>query len=195
MHVNRGSYRSFGQMSKLRGFTLVELMITIAVMSLLLMIAVPSFTDAVLSMKLNSNANNLVASAHLARSEAIKRNAPITLCASANGASCATTGGWEQGWIVMCNTSDNATCNAAGVNTIVIQRQSSTPAGFLVSGALTGTTTVTRSLAFQPTGVGTASTTLTVCRATPSAGKAERVVVINATGRPSVTKTASGSCT
>lgn len=182
-------------LNQLRGFTLVELMITIAVMAILAALAAPSFNDALLGNKLGSYANNLVASAYTARSEAIKRNAIITLCASTDGATCATTGGWEQGWIVMCNTNDNATCNTAGTNTIVMLRQSSTTTGFLVTGLTTGTSTVIRSVTFQPSGIDATPATLTACRATPNTGKVERVVSISASGRPSVAKTAAGVCT
>ena len=80
-----------------RGFTLIELVVTLTVAAILLAIAVPSFYDATLGSKLASYANNFVASVSLARSEAIKRNAAVTLCASSDGASCAS-GGWEQGF-------------------------------------------------------------------------------------------------
>lgn len=157
------------------GFTLIELMVTIAVMAILLAIAVPSFTDAVLGSKLSSYANNFVASAHLARSEAIKRNTAVTLCASADGASCATAGGWQQGWIVLSGTT-------------VIQRQQALPAGLSFTGGA-------HSIIYQSSGINSISTTLTLCRATPSVGSQQREISISATGRPSVTKTISTSCT
>ena len=47
-----------------------------------------------------ASANDLLASVQLARSEAIKRNVAVTLCASADGTTCAGGGGWEQGWVV-----------------------------------------------------------------------------------------------
>lgn len=159
------------------GFTLIEMMVTIAVMAILLAIAVPSFTNATLGSKLSSYANSFVASAHLARSEAIKRNAAVTLCASTDGASCATTGGWQQGWIVLSGTT-------------VIQRQQALPAGMLFTeagGVL--------SIIYQSSGINATSTTLTLCRATPSVGSQQREISISATGRPSVAKTTSASCT
>ncbi|SDH38069.1 GspH/FimT family pseudopilin [Pseudomonas panipatensis] len=156
-----------------RGFTLVELMVTIAVAAILLTIAVPSLTDTTLSGKLRASANDLVTSAALARSEAIKRNAVTSLCPSSDGASCGS-GGWEQGWIVITGST-------------VIQTEKAAPQGFKV------TSTVSR-IDFQPSGVGSTQATLTVCRASPYAGNQERVVTVSATGRSYVTKTATGSC-
>lgn len=157
-----------------RGFTLVELMITITVLGILLAIAVPSFTDAVLGSKLGSHANNLLASVYLARGEAIKRNSVVNLCASSNGTSC--TGNWEQGWIILAGST-------------VIHRQSALSSGLKMteSGGVS-------SINFQPTGVGVTPATLTVCRATPSVGSQERVISISATGRASVAKTTTGFC-
>lgn len=70
-----------------RGFTVVELMITVAVAAVLLMIAIPSFRNITLSNRLNIAANDVVNSIGVARMEAIKRNSSTQLCgntASAN---------------------------------------------------------------------------------------------------------------
>lgn len=158
------------------GFTLIELMVTISVMAILLMIAVPSFIEATLGSKLGAFANNVAANAHLARSEAVKRNAVVTLCVSTDGTTCGT-GGWEQGWIVR------------AADGTVVQRQQALPTGYKATGGAT-------SFAFQPSGISAAAAALviTICRATPSVGSQERVVTISATGRPSVTKTTAGAC-
>ncbi len=170
-----------------RGFTLVEMLVGVAIVAILLGIAIPSYNEAILNMKLTSYANNLVASALLARSEAIKRNAVISMCVSPTGTACGA-GGWEQGWIVMCRSSDSVNCNPVGSGTIVIQSQPATSSGWKITEASTLTT-----IAFQPTGTGATTATLKVCRASPL-GSSERQVSISVTGRPSATKTTLGTC-
>lgn len=64
------------------GFTLVELMITLAVAVVLIMIAVPSFRNITLSNKLTTTANDIVGAIHAARMEAIKLNAGTQLCSN-----------------------------------------------------------------------------------------------------------------
>lgn len=167
--------RNFAALKSQAGFTLIELMVTLAVAAILITLAVPSFMDATLGAKLSAHANSLVASAQLARSEAIKRNAPVTMCVSTNGTTCAGSGGWENGWIVV----------AGGQ---VIERQQALPAGFKITAGST-------SLVFQPTGFGvTGATILKVCRASPTVGKQDREVTISSTGRASIETKYSGTC-
>lgn len=173
-----------------RGFTLIEMMITVAVLAVLLAIAAPSFNSALLGSRLTSHANNLVASANLARSEAIKRNADISLCVSSNGTSCAATGTWEQGWIVGCKTNDGITCNTAGTDWIVFHRQAAASTGLLITETLSNQSQIV----FPSTGVGAAPGILKICHATPNPGSQERIVTINWSGRTLVQKTATGTC-
>lgn len=83
------------------GFTLVELLVTIALGSILLALAVPSFNGFIIANRLTTQANEMVAAINFARSEAIKRNGSISLCRanSTEATACAaTTGTWEH-WI------------------------------------------------------------------------------------------------
>ena len=151
-----------------RGFTLIELMVAITILGILLAWAVPSFKDASLSSRLTAIANDLVASAQIARSEAIKRNAPVTLCRSTNGTTCAGSGGWEDGWIVLSGTT-------------VLQRHAALPSDFRIAQGTFG------ALTFPPDVVGATAATFTVCRATPI-GKQKRTVRITASGGTSVAR-------
>jgi len=159
----------------LRGLTLVELAVVIAVLALLVAFGVPSLTDALTSRKLTMYANGLVSAAHLARSEAIKRNQPATLCASASGDACDSTN-WADGWVVM----------AGGA---VLQRFERLADGY-VAEENTGNQD---NLHFSPTGVDTTPGTFTICRKTPL-GKEERTVTISITGATHVEKTRGGVC-
>lgn len=159
------------------GLTLVELLVTITIMGILLAIAVPSFMDVTLNSKLDSIPNRFAASANLARSEAIKRNTTVTLCtpSTATATTCAGTGtgGWGTGWIILAGST-------------VVAREASPPDGFVLNGIQT--------LVFQPSGVGTTSATMTVCRSTPSVGAYKRTIDINITGRINVTKDPTSTC-
>ncbi len=66
------------------GFTLWELLITVAVMGIVLGLGVPNFLEFQRNNTMAANANELVTGLYLARSEAVKSQLPITLCASAN---------------------------------------------------------------------------------------------------------------
>lgn len=99
---------------KQMGFTLIELMVTVAVMAIVLTVAVPAFTNVINNNRLTSQANELLNSLSFARSEAIRRNADVIFCHSQDGASCsAPPGGNWQGWILFANA-DPTTILAAG---------------------------------------------------------------------------------
>lgn len=158
------------------GVTLIELMFAIAILAILVTVAVPSFRDASLTSRLSSISNDLLASIQVARSEAIKSNSVTTLCTSDDGAACAASGDWEQGWIVL---------DGDGV---VIQSHAALPDGFKVAEA-----SAAEELLFQPIGVGASAASFTVCRDDP-VGNQERIVTVTATGMASVTRTTDGAC-
>jgi type IV fimbrial biogenesis protein FimT len=159
--------------SSQRGFSLIELLVTITVLAILLAMALPAFSSSRLNTVLRTSSNNLLASAHLARGEAIKRNSPVTLCVSADGLVCGA-GDWSQGWIVV-----------SGAD--VIQREAAISNQFHISSSGGD------SYSFQPTGVDSTAGSFTICRATP-VGTQERVLTIDAIGRAWVTRTSNAAC-
>jgi len=90
-----------------RGFTLTELMVTVAVAAVLVMIAVPSFRNLIQRQRVAGSFNALVSSLQYARTEAINRSIYVAVCPAVVGAtttagnvSCAGTSTYETGWLV-----------------------------------------------------------------------------------------------
>ena len=87
-------------MKKYSGFTLIELMITLFIVGILLAVGVPSLKTFMQGNQLVAATNELISALHLARSEAIKINARVSICESSDGKTCANSGSWKEGWIV-----------------------------------------------------------------------------------------------
>ncbi len=83
---------------RVRGFTLVELMVTVAVLAVLMAIGYPSFQSTLRSNRVATGSNELMAGFALARSEAIRNTRSSGLCPSSDGSSCGQD--WSAGWLV-----------------------------------------------------------------------------------------------
>ncbi|MDM3871262.1 GspH/FimT family pseudopilin [Porticoccus sp. W117] len=83
---------------KQAGFTLIELMVTVAILAILVAVAVPAMTSFMNSNRLTAHTSALKQAIQYARSEAVAKNQNVSVCASSDGATC--TGAWNQGWIV-----------------------------------------------------------------------------------------------
>jgi len=81
------------------GFTVIELMIAVALLAILTALALPSFRSFILNNRLAGQANEIVAASQLARSEALKRGVDVTVCSSKDGQTC--DGDFNEGYIVL----------------------------------------------------------------------------------------------
>lgn len=94
----------------LLGFTLVELLVTVAIAAVFLAVAAPSVTKMVRSNRIQSQASALMSDLQYARTEAVKRGQGVSVCASANGTTCSGANAWQAGWIVFYDKASPPAC-------------------------------------------------------------------------------------
>lgn len=98
-------------MNKYSGFTIIELLITLALVSILMTFGIPYFGDIIKNDRLSTQINTLVGHLALARSEAVLRNLQVGLCASSSTTSCMGTS-WKAGWIVFVDVNNDTNLDA-----------------------------------------------------------------------------------
>lgn len=165
------------------GFTLVELIITLAIAAIITTMAIPSFQQTIRNNRMVTQTNEFIAALNLARSEAARRGQRITVCKSTNSTAaspaCNTSNstGWDSGWIVFVDTDRDADLDTG--ETIIRVH------GALEGGnKLTGNTNLAHYISYAPNGMTQLISgaiqmgTLTLCHP-PKA----RQIIINSTGR------------
>jgi len=100
----------FGRPIYAPGFTLIELMVTIAIIGLVALFGIPAFGDFVLNNRLRGQTSNFIAQLTHARSEAMRTATRVTVCPGTAGG-CAGSN-WENGWVVFNDTNANATVDS-----------------------------------------------------------------------------------
>lgn len=114
---------------KTKGFSLVELVITLALAAAMLTVGIPAFNNVMENNALAGAANRFISSLVLARSEAVTRNIEVVMCRlnSANTA-CDTSGTttWSDGWVIWADANDNGSVQ----NTEIIMRDEGLGEGY-----------------------------------------------------------------
>nr|WP_296227889.1 GspH/FimT family pseudopilin [Ralstonia sp. UBA689] len=163
---------------------MVEIVITLAIVAIVTVIAVPSFTGTIQRARTLSEANSLVNDIQYARGEAIKRGLPISLCASKDGATCTGANVWDLGWIVFTDVNNSGTIDDP-VNDIVLRKRAGLTSGdtFIATTSSTTSKALTYSrdgFAMNLPNSGTFKVTLST---TPTNATAARCVTVNMVGR------------
>jgi type IV fimbrial biogenesis protein FimT len=134
------------------GVTLIELIIVLAIASIIALIGAPSLSKIVKDSRLRLAANSLQNSFALARSTSVARSSNVTICKSSDGTSCTTTGDWSQGWMIFEDTgtigdsSDDTTTDADGDQRVRVLQ------AFDTSVLMTGSDGLTSFVSFDASG-------------------------------------------
>ena len=188
-------------MKKRSGFTLVELLITLVIVSILLTVGLPSLKTFMQSNQLVASTNELISAIHVARSEAIKLNTGVTICESSDGTDCATTGSWENGWIVFVDANGDlagteVACAAVGTDCLLRVHDAFTDNQLTVEGVDAGGADIS-SLTFNSRGLprsaagASQSGTFSICSLDSSGNTINsRAVVLSLSGRVRVSDNA-----
>ena len=86
-----------------RGYSLYELIMTLAIVALVLTLGLPSFGGIVANHRLRVEVDALFHAIHLARKESVVRRRVVTICPSRDGQACDRTFDWSAGWIMFVN--------------------------------------------------------------------------------------------
>lgn len=168
-----------------RGVTLIELLTVIAIVAVLAGIGVPSFRDTIARNRMAAQSTEVLSALNFARSEAIKRGHSVTLCRSSDGATCATTGSWEGGWLAFADKNGNGAINTdldATKNEAVIRVWSALSADF----TLKGSTNVASTIRYDARGMAQNTGQMLLCKG-GSINGARAIIITTARPRASYT--------
>jgi len=168
-----------------RGMSIIEVMLTVAILGVLAAMATPSFTTVIKNSRIRTQASDLMVNLAVGRAESAKRNVRVTLCPSntytATPPSCNTgtlTTNWAQGYIVFADVNQNGTFNS-GTDELIAVGEALSGGNTLVSAGLTA-----NQLQFRASGnsnVTAAGGTFKLCD--DRAGNFGRLITVTVTGR------------
>lgn len=172
------------------GFTLLELMVVLAIAGVLAAIAIPAMSNFVRNSRITAAANDVMAALHFTRSEAIKRRQPVTLCTSANAQAAApacANSPLLTGWIAFVDVNQSESVDAG--EAILLQHEAMNP-------QITARSSLDRfRVTYLPNGfaLNSSQAQLVLCDErgnVPSAGElsSARGILISVTGRAGVTR-------
>ena len=168
------------------GFTLIELMVTVAIGAVLMMVAAPSFIGFQRNSEMTSLTNALLAAANTARAEAMKTGMNALVVPSGNGSD------WTAGWVVFVDKNRDNAYSATADTTVLVQ--GATPSYITITGTGNAAISPASYIMFDSSGYaksygsspGVANLTLSIVRSDVPSAQADaetRRIVVALTGR------------
>jgi type IV fimbrial biogenesis protein FimT len=152
-------------------------MIVVVIIAVMLTVAAPSFYTTIKNNQLRTEADRIVTSFNLARSESVKRNIDVVICASSDGATC--TGSAAQGWLIFADLDQGEDLDA-GVDPM-LKVYEALPQGYTIT-KTDGTAYGGGNIAFYPDGSSNSPETIYLCSQDKDASAAWAIRV-NPVGR------------
>ena len=178
------------------GFTLYELLITVLVIGVIITIGVPNMREFTANSRVTAAANDLLSAFLLARTEAARSKENITICASANGTTCASNS-FDDGWIVFVDIDGDGAVDGGDGDTVVRRFPAVNAAIDITSLDINGN--AADDFTFAPSGMGMgnagALSTATICddrgnRVAAGGWSSARVLIVTPLGRSTVLRDA-----
>jgi type IV fimbrial biogenesis protein FimT len=163
-----------------RGFTLIELMFTVALAVILTALAAPSVQKLLKTNRVQTEASAFVGDLMLARTEAVKRGQNVSACVSSDGANCLTTNTWQSGWIVFADPT--AACSATTSTTPAIRVRKAFAGSDTMVASVSSTACITFNREGFTSNLGTSTVTFTL-HTSDSLTTATRCVAVDLGGR------------
>ena len=169
-------------MKKENGFTLIELIVSMAIAAIVLSVGVPTFRGVILDNGMAANANRFATSINLARSSAVRYQRNAVICASANWnqatPTCSTGTDWSVGWVVYVDKDRDGAIDADEIVSVAEPMDDDVT---FSSGSLS-------SFTYDARGFVNNADNLTICD--DRTGETGRSIRINAAGRINVSRQA-----